>query len=103
MENLIYDDPKKFFEFVNSSNKNVDDIPDEMMLGDKMSGNRGEKAQLFATHFATAYSIPEVDFLKGLFENFPTIDITEDLVMAMINVFQTIWYWDLTKFQTFSF
>ena len=40
MEHLINDDPQKFFEFVNSSNKTVNDIPNEMMLGDKISGKK---------------------------------------------------------------
>ena len=36
MEHLINEDPQKFFEFVSSSTKSTDDIPNEMMLNEKV-------------------------------------------------------------------
>ncbi|XP_055308904.1 uncharacterized protein LOC129572829 [Sitodiplosis mosellana] len=95
MVNLIHEDPQKFFEFVNGSKKTNDDLPNEMVLGDKKSSNRGEIAQYFATHFAKAYTEPDYSknenysgddpLLKNLCANFPTINITEELVTDTIN------------------
>ncbi|XP_055306571.1 uncharacterized protein LOC129570873 [Sitodiplosis mosellana] len=95
MENLINEDPQKFFEFVNGSKKTNDDLPNEMVLGDKKSSNRGEIAQFFATHFAKAYTEPDYTknekysedepLLKDLCANFPTINKTEELGTDTIN------------------
>ncbi|XP_055306583.1 uncharacterized protein LOC129570883, partial [Sitodiplosis mosellana] len=95
MENLINEDPQKFFEFVNGSKKTNVDLPNEMVLGDKKSSNRGVIAQFFATHFAKAYTEPDYTknenysedepLLKDLCANLPTINITEELVMDTIN------------------
>ncbi|XP_055308107.1 uncharacterized protein LOC129572189, partial [Sitodiplosis mosellana] len=71
------------------------DLPNGMVFGDKKSGNNREIAQFFATHFAKALTKPDssiIDdnsgdepFLKDLCANFPTIDITEELVLDAIN------------------
>ena len=95
MEQLINEDPQKFFEFVNASNKRNNDLPNEMVLGDKKSGNHREIAQFFATHFAKAYTKPDSSIiednsgdeplLKDLCANFPKIDVTEELVLDAMN------------------
>ena len=95
MEQIINDDPQKFFEFVNSSKKRKDDVPNEMTFENKKSTNRREIAQFFATHFAKAYTKPDINtnccydddiqLLEGLCAHFPTIDITEELVADAIN------------------
>ncbi|XP_055307226.1 uncharacterized protein LOC129571458 [Sitodiplosis mosellana] len=95
MENLINEDPQKFFEFDNGSKKTNDDLPNEMVLGDKKSSNRGEIAKSFATHFSKAYTEPDYTknenysedepLLKDLCAKFPTINITEEMVMDTIN------------------
>lgn len=95
MEQLIDDDPMKFFEFVKTCRNTHDDLPGEMEYNGKRIDTQLDIANSFASHFATAYIQPnsktanvynyDEPLLRNLCANFPTIDINEDLVLEKIN------------------
>ena len=95
MEQLIDEDPKKFFEFVNTSKKSSADLPNEMEYRNRKVHNKYGIANLFAEHFANSYTGPNGiisdnyydndPHLRDICANIPTINITEDMVSEKIN------------------
>lgn len=95
MEQLINEDPKKFFEYVNTCRKTHDDLPSEMEYNGKSVNTQLNIANSFAKHFSKAYTSPSDAvinihtedglILRDLCANFPTIKITEDLILEKIN------------------
>ncbi|XP_055309892.1 uncharacterized protein LOC129573426 [Sitodiplosis mosellana] len=98
MEQLIDEDPTKFFDYVNTCRKTHDDLPSEMEYdGNKLSSQQ-DIADSFADHFTKAYTQNDTpvnnykdceSFLRDLCLNIPTIDITEDLILETVNKLPT--------------
>jgi len=94
MEQLINEDPRKFFQYVNSCRKVNDDLPCEMVYNGVKFNSQQEIAESFAEHFATAYTQPndisadhfECDerFLKEICSHIPTIEINEDIILEKV-------------------
>lgn len=51
----IKEDPRRFFQFVNSKKRNTE-LPTCMQLGDKIAKTPSEISNLFATHFSSVFS-----------------------------------------------
>ncbi|XP_055308734.1 uncharacterized protein LOC129572725 [Sitodiplosis mosellana] len=98
MEQLIDEDPTKFFDYVNTCRKTHDDLPSEMEYdGNKLSSQQ-DIADSFADHFTKAYTQNDTpvnnykdceSFLRDLCLNIPTIDITEGLILETVNKLPT--------------
>ncbi|XP_055307195.1 uncharacterized protein LOC129571418 [Sitodiplosis mosellana] len=95
MEQLINDDPQKFFEYVRTCNNTNNDLPNEMEYDGKKCSDPYEIANSFATHFGKAYTQP-IDGSEASYDendpilidrctNFPRINVTEELVMEKIH------------------
>lgn len=69
MENLINDDPKKFYEYVDTCRNTHDELPTEMEYNGQKENNESNIAKCFATHFAKAYTQPNEEIIKNYNKN----------------------------------
>jgi len=115
MEQLIDEDPLKFYEYVNSLRKNNADLPSEMEYNGQKFNSKLDIANSFAVHFSKAYTLPNHEavrsydlndpLLKDLCANVTAIEINEELVDYKSKRswnFPIIWYMAQMKFQISS-
>lgn len=98
LEDLIDENPQKFFEHVNIIKHNSDDLPSEMQLNNSTNAdNWDDIAELFRQHFSTAYNIPKGDSIDTYIKNnnciskitklcskISTINLTEEIIIERI-------------------
>ncbi|XP_031637720.1 uncharacterized protein LOC116350127 [Contarinia nasturtii] len=94
IEQLINEDPKIFFNFVNQKKNRSDELPAEMEYNGNKAEDRQQIVEMFATHFSTAYSqhneenkydISDAVRLQNICAAIPEINITDDLVSEKIS------------------
>lgn len=95
MEQLILDDPIKFFKHVNSIRNTKDELPYEMGFKNATSTNKREIVEFFAEFFESAYTIHDQnldnlnyvnsDKIRNICVFISSIDINEVTVLQLIN------------------
>lgn len=97
IQQMIMDDPSNLYRHVNSSRKQVKDLPNSMSLGDLTADTPGDIAELFGLFFQYVYTEPCVDsvnkfdqeyttkyYIRDVCSIIPNVAISEDLISQSI-------------------